>query len=313
MSRKVPPPDFRFVWLMPAPSPVAATLAAGTVGAAACGMGLWDQQPITLAIAFAASAVGMVALTRAHRRTMPRSSEGAREVTMAIVPWGALISPDTEPRVLRWPAIRGVRVDVAHALQGGTPSVISSRVTITTEHESLAGFALGSVALERLVANLEAYAEESSRPVAGDLDGSEPAGEATEPVAALLLRAAIDLCQTSRGAAQLELPPAGYRTVATPRAAPETVEKLRATLRDSHDCAADPRPLAAMVAGLLGATELVPDLLCLVSSPHPMVSATAKAAALRLGAPRNRAGSVDEVAAFLFEEDLGVIQSWAEG
>jgi hypothetical protein len=314
VSRKVPPPDFRFVWLMPGPSTAAVTLAAGTVGATACGIGLWNvgHQPLTLALTLGVGALATLALARSDRRLTPRSN--AREVNMAIVPWGVLISPDTEPRVLRWPAIRSVRVDVTHALQGGTPSVISSLVTITTEHESLAGRAPGSVALERLVANLEAYAEESSRPVAGDLDGNEPAGEgATEPVAALLLRTAIDLCQTSRGAAQLELPPAGYRTVATPRAAPETVEKLRATLRSGEGCAADPRPLAAMVAGLLGASELVPDLLCLVSSPHPMVSAAAKGAALRLGAPRNRAGSLDEVAAFLFEEDLCVIREWAEG
>lgn len=314
MARKVPPPDFRFVWLMPGPSSAAVSLAAATVGVTACGIGLWNmgQQPLTLALTLGAGALATLAVARADRRLTPRTS--AREVTMAIVPWGVLLSPDTEPRVLRWPAIRSVRVDVTHALHGGTPSVISSLVTITTDHESFAGRAPGSVELERLVANLEAYAEESSRPVAGDLDGNEPAGEgATEPVAAVLLRSAVDLCQTSRGAAQLALPPGGYRTVATPRAAPETVEKLRATLRNGASGPADPRPLAALVAGLIGATDLVPDLLCLVSSPHPMVSAAAKAAALRLGAPRNRAGALDEVACFLFEEDLCLFRSWAEG
>jgi hypothetical protein len=74
---------------------------------------------------------------------------------------------------------------------------------------------------------------------------------------------------------------------------------------------ADARPLAAMVAALLRLQSLVPDLLRLASSPHPLVAAVAKAAAMRLGAGKNRAGAIAEVAAFLFDEDLDRLERWA--
>jgi hypothetical protein len=128
-----------------------------------------------------------------------------------------------------------------------------------------------------------------------------------------LLHEAELLCTTSRGAAQLLLPHGGYRTAAARTAAPETIHMLREALQEGAGCPADPRPLAAIVAGLLGAGELVPDLLLLGSSPHPLVAAFARGAALRLGAPPNRAGSLDEVAAFLFEEDVVMCKRWVGG
>jgi hypothetical protein len=232
---------------------------------------------------------------------------------MAIVPWGVLVTPDTDPRVLRWPAVRKVAVEVTHTLSGGTPSVLSSIVTVHTEREILAGRAPGPVDLERLMANLDAYAAESVRPVAADLDGAEPisAGEPL-PVGTELFRQAQELCSTSRGAARLCLPPGGYRTAATQTAAPETISLLRSALGAGAEMACDPRPLAAMLAALLRAGDLVPDLLRLVSSPHPVVAAVSKASALRLGAPQSRAGSIDEVAAFLFEEDAEFFARWSE-
>src|SRR5262249_20720916 len=104
------------------------------------------------------------------------------------------------------------------------------------------------------------------------------------------------------------------RTIASPTAAPETIALLRRILTNGLDAAppADPRPLAAVIAVRLGAKELVLELLKLVSSPHPVVAAMAKAAANRLGAPRNRAGAIDEVASFLFEEDFESIVRWTE-
>src|SRR5262249_6257817 len=140
------------------------------------------------------------------------------------------------------------------------------------EREILAGRAPGPVDLERLMANLDAYAEESGRPVAADLDGAEPISEGEPaPVGTALLRQAQDLCSTSRGAARLCLPPGGYRTVASQAAAPETISLLRSALGADIELANDPRPLAAMLAAHLRAVDLVPDLLRLVSSPHPVV------------------------------------------
>jgi hypothetical protein len=254
----------------------------------------------------AALAAGALAGGRARRRL------GVREAAMAIVPWGILVDPDTEPRILRWPGIRRITVDVAHTMQGGTPAAVASVVTVDTGRELLAGRALGAVGLEELTVHLDAYAQEAARPVALDLEGLEEAGDgATEPVMSDLLGRARDLCTTGWGAVQLGLPPGGYRSMAVSTAGPDTLELLRSILGASPGLSADARPLASIVAVLLGARELVPDLLRLVSAPHPVVAAVAKAAALRLGAPQSRAGAVDEVASFLFEEDHQRLERWA--
>ncbi|WP_437990130.1 hypothetical protein [Sorangium sp. So ce145] len=309
--RKLPPPDFRYVWLHPEPGSTGALAAAGTAGLAGASAAVWSagSHALSLGLIAMGSALGLLALVRAEHR--PPIQRGAREVTMAIVPWGIVVDPDTEPRVLRWPAVKQVNVDVSHTMRGGTPAVVSSVVTVHTEREVLAGRAAGAVDLERLLANLEGYAQEASRPVAADVEGLTVLGDGvTEPIAVALLQAADGICATSRGDAQLALPGGGYRTAAARAAAPETIAALRSALSWSYDCPADPRPLAAILAGAFGAVELVPELLRLASSPHPVVAAFGKAAALRLGAPPNRAGSLDEVAAFLFEEDVEIGKRW---
>jgi hypothetical protein len=162
--------------------------------------------------------------------------------------------------------------------------------------------------------HLGAYAEEAARPVALDLEGLEEAGNgATEPVVGELFAHAGELCSTGRGAAQLGLPPGGYRSMATASAGPDTLALLRSILETSPKIGADARPLASIVAVLLGARDLVPQLLRLVSAPHPIVAAVAKAAAVRLGAPQSRAGAIAEVADFLFEEDRERLERWAAG
>jgi hypothetical protein len=301
---------------MPGPGSVGVVLATAGAAIATTGAILWTgsgHHPLAAGILAGGVAVAAGSLFGGEKQRLAAPPR-AREVAMAVVPWGVVVDPDTEPRVLRWPAIRAVTVDVAHSMRGGSPAVLSSLVVVDTGRELLAGRASGAVGLETLVANLDAYAAEAARPVALDLEGHDPAGDgATEPVVAPLLARAADLCTTHRGAVELCLPSRGYRSPATAPAGLETVALLRAVLASGPDDApADPRPLAAMVAVLLGATELVPDLLRLVSAPHPLVAAAAKAAALRLGAARNRAGSLAEIAAFLFEDDLEQLTRWAE-
>lgn len=313
MARRVHPPDFRYVWLIPGPG--SATLALGAATAAVAGMGLllWSNghHPLSLGVMASGAALAGAVLRRGEG-TRARAPWGAREVTMAIVPWGVIIDPDAEPRVLRWAAIRSISVETAHTLRGGTPAVVASMVTVATGRELLAGRTSGAAGLERLIVNLEAYTEEAARPVSLDLEGFEAAG-VTEPVIGELLARAGELCTTGRGAARLTLPSGGYRSMATAAAGPETLALLRGILApDAAETPSDARPLAAMIAVLLGARELVPDLLRLVSSPHPVVAAVAKAAAIRLGAPQSRAGAVDEVAAFLFEEDYQSVERWSE-
>lgn len=310
--RRVPPPDFRYVWLGPGPSSSGTVLSASTLGVAGASVALlgpgYGALSVGLGLLGGALALGLSRLGRG----LP-VQRGAREVAMAIVPWGVLVTPDTEPCVIRWPAVRSVTVDLRHTLRGGTPAIVSSLVSVHTDREILAGRSAGAVDLAHLVANLPWYAREAARPVASDLDGSAALGDGvTEPVAAELFTTAELLCTSSRGAGELRLPCGGYRTAAARVAAPETVAVLRGALGSGHERPADPRPLAAILAGLLGAAELVPDLLSLASSPHPVVAGFAKAAALRLGAPPNRAGSLDEVAAFLFEEDVALGKSWID-
>jgi hypothetical protein len=318
VHRRIPPPDFRYVWLMPGAGPATLALAAAATAAASSAGVLWTTgyHPASISALLAGAALAAGALTgRSERR--PPGPARSTETWMAVVPWGVVVNPDTEPRVLRWPAIRAITVEAVHAMRGGTPTVVASVVTVDTGRERLTGRTPGAAGLEGLIANLEAYAEEASRPVALDLEGFEPGGAgATEPVMRDLLARAGEMCTTSRGAVRLVLPSAGYRSIAAAAAGPETLALLRSILAPPFDgppAPADPRALACIVAVLLGARDLVPDLVRLVSSPHPVVAAVAKAAAIRLGAPRNRAGAIDEVAAFLFEEDYLRIGQWAEG
>lgn len=310
--RKAQPPDFRYVALAPRSSVAAVAAATFGVGVACAAFTIWSSisTPLTISVAVGASAITALTLGRGDRRFGERR---VREVAMAVVPWGVIVTPDADPRVLRWPAIRKVDVDIEHAMRGGTPAILSSFVAIHTDREILAGCAAGAVNLERLVANLEAYAVEASRPPSRDLDGREPVdADATEPVADVLISCAQHICASGVGASRLALPAGGYRLASLKRATPETQAVLRAALDADLDASpADPRPIACIAAALLGADDLKPDLLRLVSSPHPLVAAFAKAAALRLGAPKSRAGSIDELAAFLSEEDLGVVRAWA--
>jgi hypothetical protein len=310
-ARKVLPPDFRYVWLVPTSSRSVATLGASTAALAALSGGLWGTgyPSLSFALTLGASALAALALVKSDEALPAR--RGAREAAMAIVPWGIIVEPDTDPHVLRWPAVRKVSVDVSRARRGGAPAVLSSLVTIETDGGCLAGRATGAVELERLLVNLEAYAEESARPIARDLAGSTMLGT-VEPVFSCLLHEARRLCSTARGATELGLPTGGYRQVTARRAGPKTTARLRLVLRSNEQNAADPRALAAVLAGELDAVELIPELVSLVTCPHPSIAALAKAAALRLGGSRARAGAVREVAAFLAEGELDAMTRWSE-
>lgn len=288
-----------------------ASLGAGAAALAALSGGLWTAGYPSVSFAFTLGASALAALALARSGGALPARAGAREVAMAIVPWGVVVEPDTSPHVLRWTAIRKVSVDVNHTLRGGTPATVSSLVTIETEHGRLAGRAAGAVDLERLLVNLAAYAEEATRPVALDLDGATKLSP-VEPVFTRLLHEARQLCSTARGAVMLDLPASGYRQVALRWAGPETTARLRRALRADDRADADPRALAAVLAGELGATALMPELVGLVTCPHPAIAASAKAAALRLGEPRARIGSINELAAFLAEDDLDAIVRWSE-
>jgi hypothetical protein len=310
--RKVPPPDFRYVSLVPASLPVAHATVAGTVGVAGFGAAFWSagHDPVLLSIVGSMAAASAVALARSAIGWL--TGRSIREVPMAVVPWGVVLWPDADTRVLRWPAVSKVDVEALFSLRGGTPSIEQTRVLVHTERETFSARANGAAGLERLVANLEDYRAEAARPPAIDLDGDLALDhDGTEPAAAPLLRHAAELARSGRGAARLRLPDNGYRRVGALAAGPETTTELRAVLTADHGSAADPRPLACALAGALHAPELLPEITALVSSPHPLTAAFAVAAALRLGASQSRAGSLAELSPFLFDDDVEVLSAFA--
>lgn len=338
LSHHAPAPDVRYVGLVPGPSFRTLTVAAGSVGLASLGLSLGPDHALwsltsgllPLGLATVAGAAFAVGITRQRLRL--KGPVQAREVHMAIVPWGVIVDLGSEPRIFRWPAVRNIEVAVKHTLEGGTPSIVSSVVTVHTEREAFSGHAHGAVGLETLMANIEAYAHEASCPISLDLDGHETledrdtnlssniwgygspsASFAPNPIAGKLLQIAHELISTGRGAAELGLPPGGYRARAAAKMSPETLALLVRVLEGAMPGAADPRPLGALIVALLEAKDLGPVLVRLANRPHPFVAAVARASALRLGVPPAKAGSLEEVSEFLADEDRVVLEQFAAG
>lgn len=307
-AKLAPPPDFRYVGLLPVQElggRVAASLflAGGGVGAGL----LRELGLLHAAIGAFLAATGLALVWR--RATMPLRRVGMTHLPFAIVPWGVLVDHRDAPRVLRWAAVRSLHVHTAYGRDTATPSTLWSFVTLETDHELFAGRTAGAAPLERLLVHLESYAREQSHRVAFDLDGeSASATGLLEPEFDRLLVAAKSMLRSAPISQRMGIE-TSYR--ATGGAAGEsTIELLRAVLEDRRETPLDRRPLAAVLAAELGLVELTGSLVRLVQSPHPMVAATAKAAALRLGAPSSRVGHVDEVAPFLPPEDVEALGVW---
>lgn len=304
-SVRAPPPDFRYVGLVLrdrsrlGQAVVPATTMLLFVGAAFHG-GLVEALCVGSAT---------LAVTSAARRVL---AERATRGTLVVVPWGVLVVTGGDLRAIPWYAVKDVELDVRHGKDGGTAVVTESTVTVSTARDRLVGVAPGSVGLESAIGNRDRWGEESACPVAEDLDGERPfVVEAAGPRFAELSEAAALLADAPRDSGVVA-PIAGYRGVSDASSWRGSSARLRAILRSREVTAADPRPLAALVAARLGAVACIPDLLRLVSAPSAFVSLVAKACALRLGAPLERAGALDELAAFVPPEDLTAAQAFVE-
>jgi hypothetical protein len=310
MSALAPVPDFRYVGVEPGPSARLARAIPLVAGGVTFGIALlfsgFELSTLPLAIL-----IGLGAKIIAQRTIGPVLG-GERQSRMSIVPWGVLVHDDDTPRVLRWPGVRSVEVELVHEMDNATPSIRWSVVTIRTERELFAGRAHGGVALESLEANLERYADEAARPMAADLAGQVALDEWPEPSFESLLEQARRLLASGELGASLELGPSSYRR-ADVDICPETRAALALVLSGSLDSPADPRPLAAVLSAELGARELGPCVMPLTTSPNPMVAAIARAAAIRLGVELCRAGALDELAEFVPSGDLAQIRGWAAG
>jgi len=306
-----PPPDFRLVGVEPGPSARSARRAKVAFGAAAFVVGLlvaWrlDWVTVLCSLLVAGGAVLIV-----HRSMGPvLAGQRLSEARMSIVPWGVLVHDDPEPRVLRWAAVREIQVDALREMDNATPSTRWSVVKIRTERETLGGRAPGDVALERLEANVERYAEEAGRPLALDLDGIAAHEDVFEPVLERLIARARWLLRTGELEERLALAPRSYRHAGSVPL-PETRGALARVLAQGMDGPADPRALAALLAAELGERSLLGSLLPLTASPHPLVAAVARAAALRLGGDIKRIGALDELADFVPAAELGPLRVWA--
>jgi hypothetical protein len=228
---------------------------------------------------------------------------------LVIVPWGVVVGSDARSRVLRWAAVDAVDVDRKLGGDQGTPLVVLTRVRISSRHEAFVGAARGDVGLDVLAANLGAIRGESSREIAVDLERRGFALCQTEPVAASLLAAAKSYVHSSDARLLLDVD-SDYRARAGGHASRRTQEVLRRALQDEVADGPDIRPFAIVLAAEWGIVGLVESILALTQSPNPIVAAVARAGAKKLGASDSRAGSVDEVAAFLHEADRDRLVSW---
>jgi hypothetical protein len=310
MTPLAPAPDFRFVGVEPGPTARHARAVPLLAGVAAFGVA-FSLSGFELPMLPLALLIGVGTKLIAQRAIGPVTS-GDRQSRMSIVPWGVLVHNDETPRVLRWPGVRSVEVELVHEMDNATPSIRWSVVKIRTERELFAGRAPGGVALETLEANLERYADEAARPLAADLAGQVALDEWPEPTFESLLEQARRLLASGELGAELELCPSSYRR-ADVDICPETRAALAHALSGSSDTPADARPLAAVLCAEIGARELGAAVVPLTTSPNPMVAAIARAAALRLGVELRRAGALDELAEFVPSGDLAQIRGWAAG
>lgn len=306
--RSAPPPDFRYVGLEPSRP---ALLPKVMLGGASVGTGAAlllagaDASAAVLASALAASGCWLAAGKR-------RRSSGAGEVPFAVVPWGVLAYPAEGLRVLRWSAVRQVRVDVVFAKDSATPITRFSRVTIQTDRELYTGRAPGLVSLERLEAHLDRYTHEAAREASSDLDGQELLDHAYEPNVERLLLCARSFLRSKQAGERLGVTVTSYRSnlgSAVDRVRAE--QALAEVLDSSLSLPLDPRPLALVLCAELELTGSLGRVCALTTSPHPLVAALARAAALRLGAEPKRVGAIEELAEFLPVEDVERLREWA--
>ncbi len=307
MEGVLPPlPDFRYVGLdpyRPRGILVAGALATGA-GAFVFASSLVGPGRAALA---ALGVAGAALFSQRLRRNVHSLSMNAAPTSMAIVPWGVIIADDSAPRVLRWASAKHVEFDTVHGREDGVPTALYSVVRLRTDREQLCGMTAGAAPLERLVAYLHAYDDEQHHVLAADLEG-EVVADPLEPQVAHLLESARGHLATAPST--LGLAEGGYRLRYARMGTPITVDRLRAILRDRTARSPDPRAFAAILAAELGLRDLTAELLSLVQSPHPVLAAVAKRAALLLGAPTTKAGSLDEVAPFLGEADLAALSGW---
>lgn len=300
-----PEPDFRHVTLVSLPAKAAPWALAGATAALTFGVGSmlgWRE-------AICAGVVGTCAMATAYRARR-RPDVSAKPASMSIVPWGVIVDEGEQTRVLRWAAIERIDVETIYGRDQASDVTRHSVVFVQTDRDRLVGSMYGAAPLDRLLAHREAYAREAEHVAAIDLDGGAPAGEVWEPQVERLLLASGELLRGGGGGVNGGVA-IGYRGRRTTLAAEEVAVRLREILADRTDRSCDPRPLGVILAAELGLHSLAPEIAQLVSSPHPLTAAAARAAGTALGIPKSRLGVLEEVAPFLPDGEVEALSAWA--
>lgn len=248
----------------------------------------------------------------ADRFMVARASRGQTAVAMTVTPWGVLTD---EP--LRWSSIEWIghtelaRPQLQLRRSPDDEQRSWSLLTVRARGAELTGECILEPALDVLDVLLAPYALDGSRPLALTFDDREgPSVAPHQPGAARdVLAAARGLLQTEAGKELIEVSAEGYR------ASRMTVRPGTEGLLDRYlveaPAGTDRGALAAALAGELELVGLVDRLCELVTSPNPVVAGVAKAAALRLGAHRARAGRIDELHPFLDAGDIAALEAWS--
>lgn len=311
-TRDLAPPELRYQLLRAGPGRSAWALRgiAGGFGlAGAAALAIATATPKLLVVMPVLTAVAHVAVRKVSRLLGP--SGGLRAVPVGIVPWGIVVDPDGQPEPVPWSRLREVSYTL---LQRDNRRDADSPSLAVMLFDTDVGLVQAEAEEGEWVTSVDAFAapfaRAAARTVAADLAGREPLDTGGAPATLALLRRAEALLDSADGRAALSLDAGGYRTTSSRIAGPETRATLRAALWNG-DIGCDPGPLAAVLAADLAISELLPDLLRLILSPSPLLAATARAAAVRLGASRMAAGSLDELEHFLAAEELTELRRWA--
>lgn len=312
--RELAPPVLRYHFLDPGPGKRPWILCGVTGGV---GMGATVAGAVALGAPLAvllAPVVGAVA--SAVTSIVAGPLEPLRNLHAAavdIVPWGIVIDPDGKPEPVPWSGVRSIRYTVVS--QDRWQEELGSKTAILT-------FEVGSRRIQAMgeegkwllpVCELHRrLARAAERRPAADIAGTEglDLGGLGAPLA--LARCAEAILDSADGRATLGLQSGGYRTAASTVAGQETRDALRAALFDGA-APFDPGPLACLLAARLGVGSLLPDVLQLILSPSPLLAATARAAAVRLGASLMSAGSLGEVRHFLPAAEIADLRAWMGG
>lgn len=232
-----------------------------------------------------------------------------RRAAFQIVPWGVITAV-----AHGWDEIDQI-VHESLKQEDGTNDrgwpFIKSFVYVDIDGERFQGVCDFKPALSGLPGLLRTFAAESERPIALDLEGEETIDPGSGVTFKRLLDAARRLRGSSRAEELFDVRSADYRT--TTRTLRGEGAALLGDLMTRAPGHADVAPLAAVLAAELGAEGFDAELSVLSRSPSPLVSAVARAAAMRMGSGPSSLTRRRELAAFLEGSEASAIDAWGRG